>query len=312
MSANVSTNGFAQPPQPKQGKGPIILVITGVVVGLVSLIVMLVFLGGAVGGVLKEMPQIDSGVGSASVQAKAEDKVVILGDPSQLVDARRCYLVDGHGDDATGKVRNEAIPGMEDFDMLGVVARGDWTPFGAFVAQVDGTYTLKCDEQKPVALAIIPLPDTDTLVGAGIGIVVSLICGFVGFALFIAGIIWLIVRHVRRKQAASAAAAHTSGVGVTAGGAASMGASQWQTSQPGQWQQNPSQNSWQNQPQQNQWQQGSEQSQDANWQSAWEQPTPPNSVTPTPQVPPQPQPTIQPQWTQPQNPPQGSDTPQGQ
>lgn len=256
MSMNPAIN---TPSQPKKGKGPIILVIVGVVIGLVSLIAMIV-VGSQVAVKVADYAtqSLDYNVGSASVNAKAGDKVIVLTDTTESLDLSGCSLFDESGNDAASKVSSASEADDMDFG-------GQWKPTGAFVVKASGTYNLVCSEDKPLALVVMPVSDTGAFVGAGIGILLCIVGGFIGFALFVSGIIWLIVRHVRGKQAESA------------------GAAQWQQSAPqpqAQWQQNP----------QGAWRQPAAGTPAAGLGA-------PAMGTPT-QPAPQPQQSVQPQWTQ--------------
>ncbi|MCI5826445.1 MAG: hypothetical protein MR006_07255 [Arcanobacterium sp.] len=272
MSVNPAASGQ---PRPKKSKVPIILVIVGAVIGLISLVAIIVSFTGAAGGIAHYAQRMNAGNGSATVRVDAGDKVVVFADANHEIDLGTCRISGVSGPDAANQITESAVP-----DIHFNTGENAWVAVGAFETIRGDTYSLKCEDKNPVAL--VPMPDPKEMVGIGAGFGFGFLGGFVGFVIFLVGVIWLIVRHVRGKQRASAAAAQGYGA--------------WQQAGPQQWAQQ------QNAPQQPMaWQQSGAPQGHTMQQGAWQQPTAnaqPQPAQPAQSAQPQ-QPARQP-WAPPQ------------
>lgn len=178
--------GFPPPaPTPKKSKVPMILIIVGAVILVLSIVVggILAAVGiGSTAGGMGEIEVHSSGAGSFS--AEAGEEVFVYKQEGAAVPS--C--------DVTGP--GEITLAGHDVTYTTTLEGSSWESFDSFTVSASGEYQIDCSGD---AVAVGPPLNVGGILGAVGGILGGLAGAFLGFVILLVGVIMMIIR--RRKAA---------------------------------------------------------------------------------------------------------------
>lgn len=183
--------GYAPAPQApvKSKTAPIIVLVVGVVLVIGSIIGFTVSLV-TVGGTGLHLDTVT--VGQPTTIQVASDEVVTLTSSSART---QCTVKDPSGSTVSLQTG--------DLDDAGI-ASDDEAFIGTFQAKSAGAYTVDCTGPSSADVTATRITLDDSTIAGGIGILVTMLLGFLGTVMAIAGLVWLIVRVSRNRKAQQA------------------------------------------------------------------------------------------------------------
>ena len=175
--------GVAPRPAPRGRKGPLILLISGLVLLVLGVVLVVVPLA----GVVKAGTSLSSISSSGSSVATLESNA-IYGLYEDSPHSTSCSVTDPSGRDvATSSVS-------------GTVTTNDHRMFATFTTTSEGKYTIICESTSGDAAYVGVALSVSGIVGMAFGVIAGVAAGLVGLGLTIGGFIWLVLRNRAIRQ----------------------------------------------------------------------------------------------------------------
>lgn len=185
-AANAPQPGYIPPaPAPKKSKVPMILIIVGAVILVLSIVVGGIVAALGIGTTASGVGEIEvHASGSGTFSAEAGEEVYVYAEEGTAAPA--CNVT-GPG---------EITLGSHDVTYTTTIEGTSWESFDVFTVAESGTYEIDCYGE---AVAVGPPVSVGGILGAVGGILGGLLGAFLGFVILLVGVIMVIIR--RRKAA---------------------------------------------------------------------------------------------------------------